>query len=90
LGKIAVVAVLLLGLALPTFLDAAPGNQAGELAREEVMFQGMIDQLCNMYDNGDYQGLEAAIDSLNARRNAAYRRRGRPLPESLFCESQVN
>jgi hypothetical protein len=84
-GKTAVFVLLLVAVALPSWLFAAPGNSAGELAREEVMFQGMIDQLCSMQQNG--ANIEAALQSLNNRRNAAYRKRGRPVPESLDCES---
>jgi hypothetical protein len=86
MGKLIVLAVLVAGVSLPAALWAAPGNAAGELAREEIMFQGMRDQICNLYDNGTDAGAEAALNSLNTRRRAAYRKRGRPVPEDLFCE----
>jgi hypothetical protein len=84
MGKLAIVAVLVVAVTVPMLLSAAPGNAAGELAREEVMFQGMLDQLCNMEQNG--ANIDAAINSLNNRRNAAYRKRGKPVPPSLECE----
>jgi hypothetical protein len=83
-GKIAVICVILLGVAVPAMLSAAPGNPSGELAREEAAFQGMFDQLCRLSASGG--SYEAAMNAINARRRAAYQRRGRPYPGDLFCE----
>jgi hypothetical protein len=84
MGKAAIVAVIVLGVVAPAILSAAPGNPSGELAREDAAFQGMFDQLCKL--GGNSNTYDAAKNAINARRRAAYLRRGRPAPSDLFCE----
>jgi hypothetical protein len=84
MGKIAILCVIGIGIAVPALLSAAPGNPSGELAREEAAFQGMFDQLCRLSNSGG--SYEAAKNAINARRRAAYQRRGRSYPGDLQCE----
>jgi len=90
-GKLAVLLAVVIAVAGPLTINAAPGNPLSELKREEVKFRGMYSQLdtwnCNLGEQNsedpNYVDLDGMLDALNRRREAAYRRRGQSTPESF-------
>ncbi|NUN49178.1 MAG: hypothetical protein HUU15_10160 [Candidatus Brocadiae bacterium] len=101
MGKFIVVLAVLLGAFAPALISAAPGNPMAELGREEIKFQGMYNQLNDWYcsagggpravtSGGNGINFDSLMRSLNARREQAYRRRGRSVPEPFRyeCEGQ--